>query len=60
MTEETQVNCPYCGEDFTTVVDCSTDDQVYIEDCFVCCRPISFHIRAVDGELESAETRRSD
>ena len=60
MTEETQVDCPYCGEEFTTVVDCSADNQTYIEDCFVCCRPISFRVRATDGELESVTTSRSD
>jgi len=36
--------CPYCGEHFTVLVDCSVPEQQYIEDCEVCCRPIEFHV----------------
>lgn len=32
--------CPYCGELIELVLDLSMGDQEYIEDCFVCCRPI--------------------
>jgi len=48
---ETEVNCPFCGEDFTILVDPSEDSQSYVEDCFVCCRPIQFTLSCVDGEL---------
>lgn len=34
------LNCPYCGERFEVVVDPSEPDQQYVEDCWVCCRPI--------------------
>ena len=40
MIETLSIECPYCGERFTTLVDCSAGDQDYIEDCVVCCRPI--------------------
>ncbi len=43
-TETAAVTCPYCGEAFDIVIDCSIDQQQYIEDCFVCCRPINFSI----------------
>lgn len=33
--------CPYCGEFIEMVVDASEAPQSYIEDCFVCCRPIN-------------------
>ncbi|WP_292440891.1 CPXCG motif-containing cysteine-rich protein [Methylophaga sp.] len=36
--------CPYCGEHFTVLIDCSVSEQQYIEDCEVCCRPIEFHL----------------
>lgn len=32
--------CPYCGESIELLIDCSVEEQEYIEDCFVCCRPI--------------------
>jgi hypothetical protein len=39
LTEKT-ILCPYCGESIDILVDCSIDDQEYIEDCQVCCCPI--------------------
>jgi len=51
MIHESTVDCPYCGEPFTIVVDGSAGDQRYIEDCAVCCRPIDFTIN-VDGAGE--------
>ena len=38
--ETTHVGCPYCGETVEIVVDPSVEQQEYVEDCFVCCRPI--------------------
>jgi hypothetical protein len=35
------IQCPYCGERIEILVDASAGDQSYIEDCQVCCRPIS-------------------
>lgn len=60
MTTETEVYCPFCGEAFSIVVDCSEDHQVYTEDCFVCCRPIQFQIECSDGELVSAHAAREN
>ncbi len=43
--------CPYCGEVIEVVVDTSVDDQAYVEDCSVCCRPIDIRVAIdVDGE----------
>ena len=39
MEEPIEVDCPFCGEHFTTFVDISSGSQQYIEDCQVCCRP---------------------
>ncbi len=38
--EEVSQSCPYCGELISLLVDGSVAEQRYIEDCFVCCRPI--------------------
>jgi hypothetical protein len=47
--QEANVNCPYCGEVISVLLDASVDQQEYIEDCQVCCKPIVFHVR-VSGE----------
>ncbi|HVL00765.1 MAG TPA: CPXCG motif-containing cysteine-rich protein [Dongiaceae bacterium] len=57
--EEVQVQCPYCGEDFTILVDCSEPEQSYVEDCQVCCRPIQMDVN-IDGEAVSVFTHRDD
>jgi hypothetical protein len=58
-TDEIEVQCPFCGESFTIVVDTSVAEQTYIEDCFVCCRPINFTITCdTDGEIVSVSTDR--
>ncbi len=50
--ETHKLHCPYCGELIEVVVDCSEVEQSYIEDCFVCCRPIQFTLhQGEDGEL---------
>ena len=35
------VECPYCGEVISLTLDSSAGSQRYIEDCHVCCRPIT-------------------
>ncbi len=61
MIEEINISCPYCGEQFTSVVDYSAGSQQYTEDCYVCCRPIVFHIEVdSSGELDSIRTQRED
>lgn len=48
LTEE-MVNCPYCGEKLEVLIDPEDAGQQYIEDCQVCCRPITFNV-AIDEE----------
>lgn len=54
------LQCPYCGEPIEAVVDCSIEEQEYIEDCSVCCRPITIIVATADGEVVSLEGRRED
>ena len=55
------IQCPYCGEFFEAQIDTSGGSQEYIEDCYVCCRPIVFHIDIdVDGELINCEVTREN
>ena len=48
---EGDVVCPYCGETTVVALDPgSGDDQDYVEDCQVCCRPWRVHVEyAGDG-----------
>jgi hypothetical protein len=50
LQQTIEIECPYCGETISVIVDCSIEYQDYIEDCSVCCRPVSLAV-TVDGEL---------
>ncbi|SJM90270.1 conserved hypothetical protein [Crenothrix polyspora] len=54
------IQCPYCGEQIDVVVDCSVNNQEYIEDCSVCCRPIIFSVASAQGEVVSVDVRTED
>lgn len=59
MLETTaEVSCPYCGEVITLFLDLSIEAQTYIEDCSVCCQPMTVSYSVENGELASvsAET----
>jgi len=45
---EKEISCPYCGENITVLIDGSIPQQEYIEDCQVCCRPITFRVNIVN------------
>ena len=45
---ENDIQCPYCWELITVLIDCSVESQEYIEDCQVCCRPIEFEVMIDD------------
>ncbi|VAW68114.1 hypothetical protein MNBD_GAMMA08-1522 [hydrothermal vent metagenome] len=44
------VQCPYCGEQISVMIEETGEPQQYIEDCQVCCRPINFHIGVGDDQ----------
>lgn len=44
MLTSTQISCPYCGEPIELLLDASAGEQCYIEDCQVCCRPITVSV----------------
>jgi hypothetical protein len=53
--EEIRVSCPYCGEQIDLLIDTSLEQQEYIEDCAVCCRPITVSVSlAVSGAFQVA------
>ena len=50
LTLSQSVCCPYCWQNFDIIVDCSVEHQEYVEDCYVCCRPIVFSVQVQDEE----------
>ena len=53
------IACPYCAELQDIDVDCSIGEQAYIDDCQVCCQPISVAI-IVDDHYEPSVTVNSE
>jgi hypothetical protein len=61
MLDSVFLRCPWCGERFEAIADASAGDADYVEDCPVCCRPISFRLDAgADGELRGLEADRDE
>lgn len=52
------IRCPYCGRHIDITVDATVPEQVYIEDCQVCCHPIQLHLSIDDGGRVSVTTAR--
>ncbi len=47
--------CPYCWQEISMVLDLTVEEQTYIEDCEVCCRPIQIRYTVFDEKLENFE-----
>ncbi|MEO8809425.1 MAG: CPXCG motif-containing cysteine-rich protein [Rhodanobacter sp.] len=61
MLAPSVIACPYCGESIELLVDVSIPDQQYIEDCQVCCRPITLTIHVEDdGEVQMRAAAEND
>jgi len=55
------LTCPYCGEDVELVIDeGGGDQQSYVEDCPVCCRPCQVEVLLDREEGWTATLRTSD
>ncbi|CAN5313077.1 hypothetical protein BH24PSE2_BH24PSE2_24750 [soil metagenome] len=50
--------CPSCGASISLLIDGSAGEQVYIEDCEVCCHPMQVKVQAADGQIFSVEVER--
>jgi transcription elongation factor Elf1 len=53
--DEYAISCPYCGEHIEVLLDCSVEQQEYIEDCQVCCRPITFKVSVSEDGAASVD-----
>lgn len=45
--------CPYCFEEISVLIDPSVSRQHYVEDCEVCCNPISVNVEVKNGAVEN-------
>jgi hypothetical protein len=53
MEDEVDVVCPYCGEPGSVGVTPDEEDETFVQDCAVCCRPWQVRIRRRrDGSAE--------
>lgn len=61
---EKLIDCPYCGEQITVLLDLQhlQEQQAneYIEDCQVCCRPIEFSLLIYDEDNYQLMVRTDD
>lgn len=53
-------HCPYCGERIELIIDNSIEEQSYVEDCSVCCRPIVVQIYCYDDETSVTLATEND
>ena len=61
LIEDIELICPYCGETMEVDVDCTAGNQVYYEDCQVCCAPVKFIVMVDDsGNLSDLKAQRDD
>ncbi|MDN3643993.1 CPXCG motif-containing cysteine-rich protein [Lutimonas halocynthiae] len=49
--------CPYCWETISMLMDPSSHEQQYVEDCEVCCNPMEINVKFQDNELVSFEVK---
>ncbi|SDR97564.1 Cysteine-rich CPXCG [Polaribacter sp. KT25b] len=43
--------CPYCWEEISMLLEANVHQQIYIEDCEVCCNPIEITATFNQNEL---------
>jgi len=51
LTQLVDRHCPFCGEPIQLQVDVSAGSQTYIEDCQVCCQPMTVSAEVDEGVL---------
>lgn len=58
--EECFLDCPYCGEPISVLVDCSLEQQTYVEDCQVCCQPMVVQAVVDEDGVPNVYAQRED
>lgn len=60
LLETCHIQCPYCWEVIEVVVDCSVEQQRYIEDCSVCCQPMVLDVAIDAADIPQVIASRED
>jgi transcription elongation factor Elf1 len=51
--------CPYCWQEISMLLDLSTGEQSYVEDCEICCNPIQIFYQVEDDQIVYFEAQPS-
>jgi len=54
------IQCPYCWEQIELSIDNSIEEQQYVEDCQVCCNPISITVNIAPNGSAQVEARQEN
>tara|TARA_Y100000768_G_C23457710_1_gene442259 strand:- start:5 stop:187 length:183 start_codon:yes stop_codon:yes gene_type:complete len=54
---EYSFSCPHCWQDQLKMVDPSIENQIFIEDCEICCNPLEFNIVINQNTVESFKVK---
>lgn len=64
LLTEQSIDCPYCGEVISILIDHDNLPASYIEDCQVCCQPIQINISidrdASEGAIAVIDVHRDN
>ncbi len=58
--ESAKINCPYCGERIEVLLDREEEGESYIEDCSVCCCPITMLVTVDEQGNPSVEVHHEN
>ncbi len=58
--ETVSIQCPYCWEMIEVTVDCSVNQQEYVEDCEVCCQPIVINAELTANGVPEINAKREN
>jgi len=50
--------CPYCWETISMILDPDMSEEVFVEDCQVCCNPIEISFIMKSGNLQSFQATK--
>jgi hypothetical protein len=58
--EEVALTCPACNAPISVLIDSSAGGQNYIEDCEVCCRPLTISFVVTTDGIESLQVEHAE
>jgi transcription elongation factor Elf1 len=53
MVEEYEFTCPYCWQQISMLLDATSGNQSYVEDCEVCCNPIAISYECNGNDISA-------